>query len=188
MRHFIVRGFVIAFALAAAALPAQPQQLGGRMSHWGQIWGTWVWRTGIGTTLPSLTTIHVDGTVSVSDGTMFGGIRPNSTTRLTPLHGVWERTGWQSFGGTSLWLVFDATTGLLTSWGRVRVSAQMADDFNSFQGKAFVEYLACSTGTPVNCPDPLDPMATWVPITGAPPDGIPISGTRVERVPAGPLQ
>ena len=114
MRHFIERGLVIAFALAAAAVPAQPQQLGGLMSHWGQIWGTWVWRTGIGTTLPSLTTIHVDGTVSVSDGSMFGGMRPGSTTRLTPLHGVWERTGWQSFAGTSLWLVFDATTGLLT--------------------------------------------------------------------------
>ena len=185
----MMSGFFRVAGLAAlvltAAVAAEPQQARGPFSHWGQVWGTWVWTTN--NRLPALVTFHIDGTVSVSDGTMFGGLQPNSTIRMTPLHGVWERTGFQSIGGTSLWLMFDATTGLLLGWGRARTSIQLADDFDQFQGKMFVETLACAPGPPVSCPDPLDPAAKWVPNHNMPPDGFPISATRLERVPAGPL-
>ena len=150
-----------------------------------QVWGTYVWQTQ--TTMgpaPSLLTLHIDGTASVSDGNMFGGNNP--ANRLTPLHGVWERTGDHSFGGTSLWLVVDAATGAVKKFSRSRVTAEFVD-FNHFQGKMFVEGLTCPT--PFTCPDPLTaPASAWVPNTAMPPGGFPISGARLERVPAGPLQ
>jgi hypothetical protein len=117
---------------------------------------------------------------------MFGAV-PTATTRATPFHGVWERTGWQSIGGTSLYLIFNAAGGL-TVLGRSRSSLQFADDFDHFQGKMFVETLPCSAGPPLTCPDPLDPAAKWAPFPNMPPDGYPVTGARLDRVPAGPLQ
>lgn len=174
-----------ALMLAASGTAAEPQEGRAAFGHWGQVWGTWVWTTN--NRLPALLTLHIDGTVSVSDGSMFGGLQPNSTIRLTSLHGVWERTGFQSIGGTSLYLIFDATMGLLTAWGRARTSITIADDFNSFQGKMFLETLPCAAGPPVSCPDPLAANAKWVANPNMPPDGFPIAATRLERLPAGPL-
>jgi len=171
--------------LGATGIAAEPQPNNAVSGHWGQVWGTWVWLTN--NRLPALVTFQIGGTVSVSDGSMFGGLQPNSTVRMTPLHGVWERTGIQTIGGTSLWLIFDATTGLLTGWGRARTSITFADDFDHFQGRMFVETLACTAGTVVSCPDPLDAGAKWTPNANMPPDGFPISATRLERVPAAPL-
>ncbi|MBZ5622226.1 MAG: hypothetical protein LAQ69_26380 [Acidobacteriia bacterium] len=184
MRRFNVYAGVITLMVAASAVAAEPQQ-SRAFGRWGQVWGTWVWTTN--NQIPALLTLHLDGTVSVSDGRMFGGLQPNSTTRLSPLHGVWERTGFQSIGGTSLYLIFDATTGLLTAWGRSRTSITFADDFDHFQGKMFVETLPCAAGPPVSCPDPQATGAKWVANPSMPPDGFPISATRLERVPAGPL-
>jgi hypothetical protein len=128
-----------------------------------------------------------DGTITGSDGAMFG-VMPTATMRITPFHGVWERTGFQSIGGASLYLVFNATGGLI-ALGRVRSSLQFADDFESFQGKMFVDMLPCTAGPPVSCPDPLDPAAKWVLATPTQPkDGFPVTAVRVARVPAGPLQ
>jgi hypothetical protein len=169
--------------MAGLACAQQP------FDRWGQVWGTWVWKTN--NVLPALVTLHIDGTVSVADGTMFGGILPNSTTRMTPLHGVWVRTGWQSIAGTSLYLVFDSTSGLISAWGRARTSLQFANNFDSFQGKMFIETLACAPGpvatAPVSCPNPLDPAAKWVPPANLPQDGFDVSGTRLAVASAGPL-
>ena len=184
MRRLTAYAGVITLMIAVSAVVAEPQQFG-PFSRWGQVWGTWVWTTD--NRIPSLVTFHLDGTVSVSDGRMFGGVQPNSTTRLTPLHGVWERTGFQGIGGTSLYLIFDATTGVLLRWGRSRTSITFADDFDHFQGKMFGESLSCEPGPPVSCPDPQDPGAKWTPNPNTPPDGFPISGTRLKRVAAGPL-
>ncbi|MBZ5617765.1 MAG: hypothetical protein LAQ69_03365 [Acidobacteriia bacterium] len=184
MRRFIMYTVAIALIGVVSGVAAEPQQ-SRAFGRWGQVWGTWVWT--INNQLPALVTLHIDGTVSVSDGRMFGGLQPNSTIRLTPLHGVWERTGFQSIGGTSLYLLFDATTGVLLAWGRSRVSITFADDFDHFQGKMFVETLPCAAGPPVSCPDPLAAGAKWVPNANVPADGLPISATRLERVPAGPL-
>jgi hypothetical protein len=190
LKEFIMRVFkpciaVTVLAVSASTIAAQPQQNRALLGRWGQVWGTWVWTTN--NRLPALLTLHIDGTVSVSDGTMFGGLQPNSTTRATPLHGVWERTGFQSIGGTSLYLIFDATTGLLTAWGRARTSIAFADDFDHFQGKMFVETLPCVAGPPVSCPDPQAAGAKWMANPNMPSDGFPISATRLERVAAGPL-
>jgi hypothetical protein len=73
--------------------------------------------------------------------------------------------------------------------GRVRSSLQFADDFESFQGKMFVETLPCTAGPPLSCPDPLDPAAKWTVATPTQPkDGFPVTAVRVARVAAGPLQ
>ena len=180
----------IAVGLAVATTVANAQTSRSIWSgHWGQVWGTFYFLTTYpsGNVIPTLVTYHVDGTITGSDGTMFGAM-PTATIRLTPFHGVWERTGFQSIGGTSFYLVFNATGGL-SALGRVRSSLQFADDFESFQGKMFVEMLPCTQGLPVTCPDPLDPAAKWVVATPTQPkDGFPVTAVRVARVPAGPLQ
>jgi hypothetical protein len=183
-----MRNIILGVALfaAAVAVAAEPQEVRSNLySHWGQIWGSYVWQTqmGSGSQLPALITFHIDGTVTGSDGSMFGAL--NANIRTTPLHGVWERTGWQSIGGTSLYLVFDAATGAVLKYGRSRSSLQFADDFNHFQGKMFIESLTC--GTPLTCPDPLDPVAKWQANPMMPPDGFPVTGKRLERVAAGAL-
>jgi hypothetical protein len=186
LNRLIRRAFCSAIGLVAAVGIANAQP---RLNHWGQVWGTWVWKTN--NVLPALVTLHVDGTLSIADGTMFGGVLPNSTTRMTPAHGGWVRTGWQSIAGTSLYLVFDSTTGLISAWGRARTSLQFADNFNSFQGKMFIEILPCAAGpvaaAPVNCPNPLEPAAKWVPQPNLPKDGFDVSGSRLSVVVAEPL-
>jgi len=152
-----------------------------------QPWGTWVWQTslGPGMSLPALLTLHKDGTVSVSDGVMFGGL-PGSTSRMSPLHGVWERTGARQIGGTSLWLVFDAPSGVLVAIGRSRTSLELAGDGEGLDGKMFLEMLPCNG--PLGCQDPLDPMAQWLPYPNLPPAGfLEVSAKRLHRVPGGPL-
>jgi hypothetical protein len=115
---------------------------------------------------------------------MFGGL-PGSTTRFTPVHGVWERTSWSSIGGTSLFLVFDASTGVLTGFRRARCSLTFANDFNSYEGLEFIENISCES--PLVCPDPLDRATSWTPLSNMPPGGFPVSGSRLEWIPAGPL-
>ena len=176
MRYtFFIGGTVLAVASTVTAQNSQHPQ----------IWGTYVWQTQ--TTMgpaPSVLTLHIDGTSSLSDGNMFGGSNP--ANRLTPGRGVWERTGDHSFGGTSLWLIADATTGVVKRFGRSRVTAEFVD-FDHFQGKLFVETLACPT--PFTCPDPLTaPASAWVASPAMPTGGFSISAARLERVPAGPLQ
>lgn len=188
MRRIILFTVVIALALTAAAAADEQQSLRpNALFRWGQPWGTWVWRTyvGPGLTLPALITFHSDGTITGSDATMFGGV-PGAETKTTPIHGVWERTGRQSIGGTGLYLIFDSASGVLIAMGRSRSSLQFATGFESFQGKMFVETLACATG-PLTCPNPLDPNAQWVAFPGMPQDGFEVSGALLARVPAGPL-
>lgn len=187
MRRLILR-VTAGIVLATATITANAQS--GRaslLSRWGQFWGTWVWQTTYpsGNVIPTMVTYHIDGTITASDGTMFR-VQPSATTRATPMQGVWERTSWQSLGGTSLYLTFNATGGL-TAWGRARSSLQFADDFDHFQAKMFVETLPCASGPPVTCPNPQDAAAKWVPVPNLPPDGFPVTGTRLDRVPAGPL-
>ena len=188
MRKLILSS-AIAAGLAAATIAANAQTSRSlAFGHWGQVWGTFYFLTTYpsGNVIPTFVTYHVDGTITGSDGTMFGAM-PTATTRITPFHGVWERTGFQSIGGTSFYLVFNATGGL-SALGRVRSSLQFAEDFESFQGKMFVEMLPCTQGPPVSCPDPLDPAAKWSVATPTQPkDGFSVSAVRVARVPAGPL-
>lgn len=151
-----------------------------------QPWGSWVWLTRLpgGPAVPALVTLHQDGTVAVSDTSTFGGL-PGSTVRATPLHGVWERTGPHSIGGTSLYLVFDATTNLLIGFGRTRVALEFpVGSPDEFQGTMFVDFLACPS--PFACPDPLDSLAAWTPFNPLAPS-FTVSAKRLRRVEVGSL-
>jgi len=176
---------VLAAVLVLIAAPLQP--LAAAQDDGTQPWGTWIWQTWLGpeVSMPALLTLHQDGTVSVSDGVMFGGL-PGSTSRMSPLHGVWERTGAKQIGGTSVWLIFDAPSGVLLAFGRSRTSLRLTQDGEALEGEMFLEMLPCNG--PLGCPDPVDPTAQWLPYPNLPPSGfLAVSARRLHRVPAGPL-
>jgi hypothetical protein len=181
------RALVATVASVILVLAAPQRPLASTQEEGFQPWGTWVWQTslGPGMSLPALLTLHKDGTLSVSDGLMFGGL-PGSATRMSPLHGVWERTGPRRIGGTSLWLIFDAPSGVLVAIGRCRTTLLLARDGDGLEGKMFLEMLPCNG--PMGCQDPIDPAAQWVPYPNLPPTGfLSVTARRLHRVPAGPL-
>lgn len=176
---------MLATLITLIAVPGQP--LAAPQDHRTQPSGTWLWQTWLGpeASLPALLTLHKDGTVSVTDGLMFGGL-PDSTTRMSPLHGVWERTGAKQIGGTSVWLIFDAPSGVLVAFGRCRTSLRLTQRGEALEGEMFLEMLPCNG--PLGCPDPVDPAAQWLPYPNLPPGGfLAVSARRLHRVPAGPL-
>jgi hypothetical protein len=182
------RLFLIAITTVAVAafltIPANSQVRSA--AKWGQFWGTFLHQVhrGPGQSMPALITLQIDGTVTGAPGSMFGAV-PNATTRFGPIHGVWQRTGWKTLAGTSLFITYDVN-GVLTGFRRSRCSLEFSDDFNSYQGTEFMEDLSCSSA--VGCPDPFAPAATWVAVSNMPVTGFQVSGTRVELVTAGPLK
>lgn len=136
--------------------------------------GSWAWSIeSVRGAVPALVTLHKDGTVSISEGSMF--LTPNGGKK-SPGHGVWERTGPLSFGGTSLSMRYDPN-GKLLGFARTRTALYFMNDPNHIQGVMYVE-----TGddcTDLGCPDPLSPDAIWSPLPGVP---FAISGTRIQRV------
>jgi hypothetical protein len=181
-RH-IRRALGMCAAVVFTVVVAQAQPL--RINRSGQFWGTWVVKSqpAPGIAIPKLITYHLDSTITGTDSS--SGM-PNATTATGPLHGVWERTGWLSINGTALMFVFDPKTGVLIALARTRSSLEFAHDFNSFEGKMFLETLPCPSGPP-SCPDPLAAGAQWIGWPGMPADGFPVSGTRLEPVTVGPL-
>ena len=171
----IFLSFGIVFAADNAVQVATPQP-----------WGAWSWQTHLpgGPDVPALVTIYQDGTVAVSDATMFGGLL-GLTVRATPLHGVWERTGPHSIGGTSLYLVFDTNLNRMIGFGRARTALEFPiGSSDQFQGTMFLDFLVCPT--PVTCPDPLDPFAQWGPYNPQFPS-FSVSAKRIRRVDVGLL-
>lgn len=139
--------------------------------------GTWAWSTHrpSGGTFPALVTYHRDGTITGSDGLMFGIDYPpalNETT-MSPFQGVWERTGPHTFKGTSLWLQF-APEGTVIGWGRVRSDLHYVGDPDHFEGMMYLESLPCPT--PFTCPDPV--TSVWTSTVTA----REVSAVRVTRV------
>jgi hypothetical protein len=114
---------------------------------------------------------------------MFGGL-PGATNTTGPVHGVWEKTGPKSVDGTTFYFNFDMN-GVLIGYGRDRWSLTFGKGFMNYQGTEFLETVSC--GFPLTCPDPLDPGTQWTALPGMPPNGYPVSGKRVQMVPAGPL-
>jgi len=145
-----------------------------------QPWGTWAWSThrpvvAGGGTLPAIITYHRDGTLSGSDGIMYGIDYPpaHNPKKESLLHGVWERTGPLSFRGTSLWLLF-AENGNVIGWGRARSDLHFVGDPDHFEGTMYVDSLPCPT--PFTCPDPI--TSEWTsPVTVRA-----VSGVRLSRV------
>ncbi len=95
--------------------------------------------------------------------------------KSSPGHGVWERTGPKSFGGTSLYMRYNSD-GKLVGFTRARTALHFVDDPDHIMGVMHVENGAPCVGTPPVCEDPLSPDTVW---TGAP---VLISGTRIHRV------
>jgi len=147
--------------------------------------GTWVVWAEIqsGVRVPTLHTYHSDGTITSSDVLSLGGL-PGNPFRITPMHGVWERTGPSVFATTSLFLVYDASSSLLIGFGRARTTLSFAkDDPDQASGTAKAEFLLCLS--PFACPDPQAADAAWVSFPGFPPS-LPATATRVRLV-QGPL-
>ena len=169
-------------ALAVAALflipaiavnAADTQTLAGTWVVWAEI------RPGV--RVPALHTYHSDGTITSSDTLMFGGL-PGVSIRISPLHGVWERTGPSTFATTNLALIYDAGSSLLIGFGRARATASFGkSDPDQVSGTASVEFLPCPS--PFACPDPQAVDAAWVPFPGLPPS-LPVTATRLRLVQA----
>ena len=169
------RSFAAALAVAALFLVSP---LAGRAADKKPLTGTWVvWaEPAPGVRVPALHTYHADGTITSSDVLSFGGL-PGVTIRMTPLHGVWERTGPKAFATTSLFLVYDVGSSLLIGFGRARATVSFdKHDPDQGSGTAYPEFLPCPS--PYACPDPQAADAAWVPFPGIPPS-IPFTATRL---------
>jgi len=129
--------------------------------------GAWAWTiTSAQGSAPALVTLHHNGTVSVSAASMFNP----GKGYLSPGHGVWERTGPMSFGGTTLYMRYDQY-GSVAGFMRACTALQFAGDPDHIEGLMYVE--RCD-----GCTDPLGPDVIW---KGP---GIPVFvlGTRIQRV------
>jgi hypothetical protein len=167
----ITRWALIAGAALALAVSTWPVLAGQDEGY--QPAGAWAWTTSFGVgSAPALATFHKDGTVSVSDSLMFLTLNGG---KMSPLHGVWERTGPKSFGGTCLYMRFNAS-GTFVGFSRSHSALQFGDDPDHFEGVMVVEN--CATG----CTDPTSPAATWTPLGIMPPGGFVVSAARIQRV------
>lgn len=99
--------------------------------------GTWL------TTLPSgskgLITFNADGTViySVQGEVSTAANRPPHTS----LHGVWRHLGGLTFGYTVWDVWYDATTGQLVQFGKLRGEATLGDDRDAASVRARLQFL-----------------------------------------------
>ena len=171
--RYMLKSLVVLLALAtmlAGSISVFAQRWNDRMDDdWQRhpLAGTWYWQTllpvapNVNVPFPALVTYHRDGTVEVADGMMFGGVLTN-TFRYTPARGVWERIRRHQFRGTTLFLRFDAATGLLVGIARSRSHFEFGEDGDHIKGTIHLDVLNCAT--PVSCPDPLSAPATaWQP-------------------------
>lgn len=177
-RHLLIFG--VAALLLGGAMFARAQQGTAESVH---PWGTWVHQIQLvpGRTVPVLITANIDGTLTGATGVMFGGLNPN--TAEAPIHGIWVRTGARSIGVTTLFFVFDG--GVLSGFERTRASLTLSDDFQSYEGTEILETTPC--GSPLTCPDPLDPATVWTSDPNMPEAGYPVSGKRLDFVPVAAL-
>jgi len=150
--------------------------------------GGWYWHIdlqdyyGPGAGLPSLLIFHDDGTGACSDSVAFGGI-PGNVYRYTPLYGVWERKGSHKFRATFLSLRFDTTNNnLLVGILRSRATFAFTKDSDHMTGTMHLDFLPCTGGNPLACPNPLLAQESdWQPWGGIP--DLKFTGARTSVVP-----
>ena len=168
MKPKMIFAGMIVLALAAATLIAgSGSRAAAQDFNRPLLVGTWAWQTalpvapGVEMPLPALVTYHDDGTVSVADATMFGGLPPTANPyRYTPGLGVWQRAGRWGYSGTVLYLRFDPATGILLGILRSRGHIEFGADFDHIQGTVHLDFLSCSS--PLTCPDPVSaPPEAW---------------------------
>jgi hypothetical protein len=137
-------------------------------------WLTWI-EPQPGVRLPMLQTFTSDGMILSSDA--MSGV-PGAAIRMSPVHGVWERTGPSRFASTNLSLLFDAASGTFFGFARSRAAFSFTGkNADEGSGTVFVELLQCSS--PFMCPDPQDPDADWQPFS---PYAIKWTATRLRLV------
>ena len=177
MHRFKILIFAAMLLTAAAGAWAMQEQA----EPQPQPWGTWMWWLHLpgGRTMPTIVTLHKEGTANSTPGTLFG-----AQYLFSPLHDVWEKTGPNHAKTTCLQFIYDAASRTLLGFGRTRIDVNM-DDFDHLSGTMYYEFLPCPT--PVSCPDPTDPGAVWQPWTTFPATGRPFTATRLKRVEPGPL-
>ena len=158
-RTFVVTAASIVTAAVWLALTAGPTAASPDRARYDPS-GTWAWSTNrpVGGTLPAIITYNEDGTLTGSDGVMYGINYPPSvsTNKESGLHGVWQRTSRHGFRGTSVWLQFDAN-GNVIGWGRSRSDLEFVDA-DHIIGTMWLDSLACPT--PFTCPDPVETLWT----------------------------
>lgn len=132
--------------------------------------GAWAWTiTSSQGSSPALVTLHQGGTVSVATASMFRlGYSP-PFGYSSPGHGVWERTGPRSFGGTTLYMLYD-DTGVQNGFMRACTGLSFADDPDHIEGLMSIEMCP-------GCTDPLSESANWTI-----PSFVTVSGTRIPKV------
>ncbi len=140
--------------------------------------GAWAWTitplTG-GSSSPALVTLHHNGTVSVSAASMFNTGAKDNYGKLSLGHGVWERTGAMSFGGTTVYMHFD-DAGILNGFLRASTALYFTTDPDHIAGTMYMENASCADD-PSLCGDPLSPDLVWT--RGRYVD---VSGTRSHRL------
>jgi hypothetical protein len=169
-------GLIAATLIVAALFLILPAVVKGEDME--KLTGTWVvWvEPQPGIQIPLLQTFTSDGTVISSDS--MGGL-PGALVKMSPLHGVWKRTGPNTFNAMNLALVFDTNSGLFLGFGRTRAMLIVTGKKNE-EGTAsvYIEFLSCPSS--FECPDPQDPDAAWVPYF---PGAIEATATRLQLVP-----
>jgi hypothetical protein len=163
-RRILFMALAVATALAFTT-PASPQ--GG-----GQFAGAFTLRGDIGNGLVGTAFIafHSDGTVTQTSGNPV----------YSSIHGVWEKIGPKTIRVTTY--TFITTPTGFWGIGRSRAELEFTNDFSSYKGTSYLEGVPCSSTE--TCPDPLDPHTPWY---AASTPLLPLSGTRMEVLRAGPL-
>jgi hypothetical protein len=132
--------------------------------------GAWAWTiTSPMGSAPALVTLHQGGTVSVSTASMFkfGNFPPFGYS--SPGHGVWERTGPRSFGGATLYMLYDGA-GTQNGFMRACTALNFAGDPDHIEGLMSIEMCP-------GCTDPLSEDMSWTPAIL-----VNVSGTRIQKV------
>ncbi len=181
IRNVAVIGIAILIIVTMSSTTSSAQTKG------AQPWGSWYLvfdisdLTGVpGAGLPTLTTFHQDGSLTVTEGTMFGFFFPGNPVFTSPSNGTWVREQSGNIAGTVLGLRYDKTTGLLLGLRRGRFVFHFDDtNFNRIAGRLLVDGIDCG---PLSCVDPDDPNAAWVTQ-----ESFLFTGKRIRVVPVDPL-
>ncbi len=181
IRNVAVLGIAVLLVIIMSSTTSNAQNTGAHP------WGSWYLvfdisdLTGVpGAGLPTLTTFHQDGTLTVTEGTMFGFFFPGNPVFTSPSNGTWVRRQSGTIAGTVLGLRYDKSTGLLLGLRRGRFEFHFDEtNFDRIAGKLFVDGLECG---PLSCLDPFDPNAAWVTQ-----ETFLFTGQRIPGAPFGPL-
>jgi hypothetical protein len=191
MKRKVLFAGVLFLALGVIGLLSQKATSQDRDNREGAVLtGVWFWQNSLdffypGASIPAFLAFHNDGTSTGAWGIAFGGLpTPYVTSTTNPIYGVWERTGPHEFRGTWWTMRFDRATGILAGIVRARANFAFAGDFDHFAGTVHMDFLPCTGGNPLYCPNPLLAKDTdWVAWSPFFPADYNIKAARMSSVP-----